>query len=67
MASNPSTFPTTNVPGHLRSTLTPLTRFLPASKRLIGQDIVSINSYEIETADIVSAVYRDADAGIWWD
>ena len=39
----------------------------PASKRLIDQDRVPMNGYEIETVDRVSAVYRDMIAGIWWD
>ena len=34
--------------------------YIPAPKRLIGQDVVSINGYEVETVDIVAAVYRDA-------
>ena len=34
--------------------------YIPAPKRLIGQDVVSINGYEVETVDIVAAIYRDA-------
>lgn len=32
--------------------------FIPAPKRLIGQNVVTVNGYEIDPIDIVSAVFR---------